>query len=112
MEIYFQTTKLRKQLTTAKEMVATHGRRRARLLQRRLSEIEASPNLYVLSRLPGPRLHPLKGNRRGQMSVDLDHPYRLLFVPDHDPVPELPSGGTDLRAITKVMIIEIADTHE
>ena len=46
------------------------------------------------------------------MSVDLDQPYRLLFVPGHDPVPELPSGGTDLLAITKVMIIEIADTHE
>ena len=112
MEIYFKTTKLRKQLTTAKTMVATLGPKRAKLLQQRLSEIEASPNLHVLSRLPGPRLHPLKGNRRGQMSVDLNHPYRLLFVPDHDPVPELPSGGTDLLAITKVMIIEIADTHE
>jgi len=112
MEIYFRTTKLRKQLTTTKAMVATHGSKRAKLLQQRLSEIEASPNLYVLSRLPGPRLHPLKGNRRGQVSVDLDQPYRLLFVPDHDPVPELPSGGTDLRAVTKVMIIEITNTHE
>ena len=46
------------------------------------------------------------------MSVDLDHPYRLLFVPGHDPVPELPSGGVDLRAVTKVIVIEIADTHE
>lgn len=112
MEIYFRTTKLSKQLTTAKTMVATHGTKRAKLLQRRLSEIEASQNLYVLGRLPGPRLHPLKENRRGQFSVDLDHPYRLLFVPDHDPVPELPSGGTDLRAVTRVMIIEIGDTHE
>ena len=112
MEIYFKTTKLRKQLTTAKTMVATHGPKRAKLLQRRLSEIEASPNLQVLSRLPGPRLHPLTENRRGQVSVDLDQPYRLLFVPDHDPVPELPSGGTDLRAVTKVMIIEITNTHE
>ena len=112
MEIHFRNTKLRKQLTTAKEMVATHGPKRAKLLQQRLSEIEASANLYILSRLPGPRLHPLKGNRRGQMSVDLDHPYRLIFVPDHDPIPELPSGGMDLRTITKVVIIEIVDTHE
>ena len=93
-------------------MVATHGPKRAKLLQQRLSEIEASPNLDVLDRLPGPRFHPLRGNRRGQLSVDLDHPYRLLFVPGHDPVPELPSGGTDLRLVTKIVVIEIADTHE
>ena len=49
MEIYFKTTKLRKQLTTAKTMVATLGPKRAKLLQQRLSEIEASPNLHVLS---------------------------------------------------------------
>ena len=112
MDIDFKTTRLKKQLTTAKDMVARHGRKRAKLLQQRLSEIEASPDLYVLSRLPGLRLHPLKGNRKGHMSVDLDQPYRLLFVPGHAPVPELPSGGTDLRAVTKVIIIEIADTHE
>lgn len=93
-------------------MVAKHGPKRARLLQRRLAEIRASANLGILGNLPGPRLHALTGNRRGQMSVDLDHPYRLILVPDHDPVPELPTGGTDLRKVARVMIIEIADTHE
>jgi proteic killer suppression protein len=112
MEIYFKNTRLRKQLTNEKAMVAKHGPKRASLLQQRLSEIEASANLDVLSRLPGPRFHPLTKDRRGQLSVDLDHPYRLLLVPEHDPVPELPSGGMDLRAITKVVIIEITDTHE
>lgn len=112
MEIWFKNKKLRKQLTTEKVMVATHGPKRAKLLRQRLSEIEASQNLEVLGRLPGARSHPLKENRRGQFSVDLDHPYRLIFVPDHDPIPELPSGGIDLRTITKVVIIEIADTHE
>ena len=29
------------------------------------------------------RLHELKGNRKGQLSFDLDHPYRLIFLPNH-----------------------------
>ena len=88
------------------------GAQRARLLKQRLTEIEASSTLAVLKLIPGPRLHPLKGNRKGQLSVDLDHPYRLIFVPNHDPVPELKSGGYDWSKITVITIIGIADTHE
>ena len=112
MEVDFKNKKLRKQLTTQKEMVREHGKRRAQLIQQRLSEIEASPNLYVLGLIPGPRLHPLKGDRKGQLSVDLDHPYRLILLPDNDPIPQLASGGINPQAITRVRILEIADTHE
>lgn len=111
MDIDFRTKKLEKQLTKTKELTKL-GPRRAQLVGQRLTEIEASSNLAVLKLIPGPRLHPLKGNRRGQLSVDLDHPYRLIFVPNHDPIPELESGGYDWSAITAVTIIEIADTHE
>jgi proteic killer suppression protein len=111
MRISFKNKKLCKQLTQSKELHKL-GPRRAGLVQRRLSEIEASDNLAVLKLLPGPRLHPLKGNRLGQLSVDLDHPYRLIFVPDHEPIPELEAGGMDWKAITAVKIIEITDTHE
>lgn len=80
--------------------------------QLRLSQIEAADNLFDLKKIPGPRLHSLKGNRFGQLSVDLDHPYRFIFVPDHDPIPELPSGGMDWNNVVKVKIMEITDTHE
>jgi proteic killer suppression protein len=112
MELHFKNRKLGKQLTTTKDMVRTHGKRRAELLQQRLSEMEAAPDLHVLGLLSGPRLHPLKGNRKGQLSVDLDHPYRLLFEPAHNPVPQMEDGGIDPRKITAVRILEIADTHE
>ncbi len=112
MEIRFKNKKLKKALTTKRDMVAKHGPRRAKLIQQRLSEIEAAPNLKILGLLPGPRLHPLKGNRKGMLSVDLDHPYRLLFRPDHEPFPQKDSGGLDPAAVTQVEILEIADTHE
>lgn len=111
MDINFRSKKLEKQLTSKKELNKM-GTLRAKLLKQRLTEIEASPTLSVLKLIPGPRLHPLKGNRKGQLSVDLDHPYRLLFVPNHDPVPELDSGGFDWGSITAITITGIADTHE
>lgn len=111
MRISFKNKKLCKQLTQSKELYKL-GSHRAKLVQRRLSEIQAADTLTVLKSLPGPRLHPLKNNRLGQLSVDLDHPYRLIFVPNHDPIPRLKSGGMNWDAVTAITIIEITDTHE
>lgn len=55
--------------------------------------------------------HELTGNRKGQLSMDLDHPYRLIFKPGHDPVPERSEGGLDWRAVTEITIIGVVDTH-
>lgn len=74
--------------------------------------MEAVENLARMKEIPGSRLHRLVGNRQGQLSVNLDGQYRLIFVPDHNPIPERPSGGRDWERINKVKIIEIADTHE
>jgi proteic killer suppression protein len=60
---------------------------------------------------PQARLHPLKGNRKGQFALDVKHPKRLIITPNHDPLPELPDGGTDLERVTKVLVIEIEDYH-
>jgi len=45
------------------------------------------------------------------MSVDLEHPYRLLFIPANDPVPVTGDGGLDRARVTEIEIVEIADTH-
>ncbi len=89
-----------------------HGEQRAKLLRRRLDELHAATNLEQLRPLPGPRCHELRGNRKGQLSVDLDHPYRLIFVPDHSPPPERDDGGLNWVQITKVLIIGVVDTHD
>jgi len=56
------------------------GDNMSKKLQRRLSELKAAGSLSEISYLPPPRLHALSGNRSRQFSVDLDHPYRLLFI--------------------------------
>jgi len=72
----------------------------------------AATTLEDIKRLPGPRCHELKGNRAGQLSVDLDHPYRLIFIPANAPLPEKPDGGLDWNQITAIEITGIEDTHE
>jgi proteic killer suppression protein len=58
------------------------------------------------------RCHELTGNRAGTLSLDLVHPYRLIFEPADEPVPRKPDGGLDWKRVTRIRILEVADTHE
>ena len=112
MDIYFADNKLGKIVNKYPKLVQKHGDRRACLIRQRLDEMNACDTLAVLRTLPGPRCHELKQNRAGQLSVDLDHPYRLLFRPYHDPIPVKIDGGLDWERVTAIEIIGIEDTHE
>lgn len=87
------------------------GTRRGYLVIQRLDEMRAADMLELLRSLPAARCHELAGNRKGQLSVDLEHPYRLIFEPAHNPVPQKADGGLDWTRVTAVMILEITDTH-
>lgn len=56
--------------------------------------------------------HELKGELAGVLSLDLRHPYRLLFEPADEPVPVKPDGGLDWAGVTTVRILGVEDTHE
>ncbi len=87
------------------------GAKRARRLQQRMMELKAAISLDDISRLPPARCHELTGNRKGQLSVDLEHPYRLLFIPANNPLPETKNGGLDWSGVTEIEIIGVVDTH-
>jgi len=61
--------------------------------------------------LPG-RCHELLHDRALQLSIDLDHPYRLIFEPADEPIPTKPDGGIDWNKVTALRILGIEDTHE
>src|SRR5712691_7017909 len=82
-----------------KRLQRIHGAQRAKLIRRRLDDLKAAPHLQVMRQLPG-RCHELKGNRAGQLSVDLDGPYRLVFSSAHDVMPEQADGGLDRTVVT------------
>jgi proteic killer suppression protein len=45
------------------------------------------------------------------LSLDLDHPYRLLFRPVDD-LPPGPGGGLDWSTVSAVVVVGIVDTHD
>ncbi len=111
MRIEFLSTKMRKACSSDKAMRKAWGDAAAKKLQTRLAELEAAVNLDDVARTSPARCHELVGDRKGQLSVDLVHPFRLVFVPDHDPVPTKADGGLDWAQVTRVVILEVADTH-
>ena len=92
-------------------MVRKHGPARAKLIRRRLDDLKAAHCLNVMRNLPG-RTHELKGDRLGELSIDLDGPFRLIFRPEKQLPPAKVDGGLDWKEVTAIMILEVADTHE
>lgn len=111
MEIEFRSKRLEKECNQRSLCVKAHGLDRATRLSRRLDSLQAATCLEDLRNAPG-RLHELTMNRKGQLSMDLDHPYRLIFTPNHNPIPTRPEGGMDWSQISSVMILGIEDTHD
>ena len=111
MELSFANRKLAKELADEKPIMRTHGTDNGRRICQRLAQLMAAENLETLRLLPQTRAHELTGDRAGQISVDVRHPYRLLLLPDHDEVPRKADGGLDWPRVTKVKILGIVDTH-
>lgn len=111
MEIYFKSKKLQIICSEEREGIKKLGDKCAKKLRQRMIELYAANCLADISHLPPPRLHELTGDRKGTYSVDLLHPYRLIFEPADEPLPMLETGGLDKERVCEVLILEIADTH-
>lgn len=110
MKIAFDDRRLAKECSDYRRLVRRQGERRAKLIRRRLGQLRAAMTLTDLRYLPGARCHELTGDRAGQLSVDLDHPYRLIFVAA-EPVPTKADGGLGWNQVTAVIILGVEDTH-
>ena len=110
MEVNFERQRLAQICNDGRQMVRKFGSERTKILQRRLSQLAAADSLEELRNLPG-RCHELFADRKGQISLDLDGPHRLIFRPTDDPPPSKDDGGLDWGAVTTVTILDITDTH-
>ena len=110
VNIVFKNNKLRKLCSEGVAITRKWGAVQAKRLRQRLDDLHAAPNLDVMRMLPG-RCHELTGTQSGQLSLDLEHPYRLVFEPANDPVPAKPDGGLDWKSVTAVRILKVEDTH-
>jgi plasmid maintenance system killer protein len=112
VDIEFASNSLAKDCNDDRRLVKRYGKGCAERIRRRLDELHAASCLDDMRALPQCRCHALIGDRAGQLSVDVEHPRRLIFVPAYDPLPISESGGgLDWCRVTAVRILEITDTH-
>ncbi len=111
MAILFRTKKFRKQCNNHALLIRAYGSRCAKLIRRRLEELRAANSLEDIRSFPQARCHELKGGHGGKLSVDLEHPYRLLFRPANEPIPQKTDGGLDWAQVTVIEILGVEDTH-
>jgi toxin HigB-1 len=111
LQISFVDKKLENVCQDQRLLIKTHGQIRAKKINQRLASLKAAETLADIRNFPG-RCHELKGDRAGQLALDLDHPYRLIFVPDHNPTPRKTDGGLDWQAVTAVCLLDVEDYHD
>lgn len=111
MDITFRDKALKKYANDDRHAVRKLGTKRAQVYKQRLDDLRASKSLEDVRNLPG-RYHELTENRKGQWACDLDHPYRLIFVPHEEPIPEDEHRRYLWIEIEGVEIVEITNYHK
>lgn len=111
MEIFFKNAKLAKCLNEEARLKKEFGERNAKEIRLRLAVLVSAPTLAHVPTVPPDRCHLLKGKYAGCYAVDAAHPFRIVFQPEHDPVPKKADGGVDLQKVTAITILEIVDYH-
>lgn len=111
MKFSFSSNKFERQLSSEKEMNKAFGHVMP-TLKRRLTLLSSVACLADVPHTKPEGRHELVGDRKGHFAVWVSKNYRLIFKPDHDPVPLRADGGFDLHAITAVKFVAIEDYHD
>lgn len=111
MRIVFKSRKLEKLANSDRDAQKALGKQGARKLRLRLDELDAALTLNDMRALPAARCHELKGDLKGSLAVDLHGGWRVVFEPDHDPVPSKEDGGLDWASVDAIVVTNIADYH-
>lgn len=109
LDILFSNAREAALYNDSKKLRLKHGDKRAKIIRRRLDELHAANTLQDLQGIG--RCHEWKEDKDFIISIDLDGPYRLLFVPAHDPLPTKSDGGLDRDRVLAIRIIGINDPH-
>jgi plasmid maintenance system killer protein len=114
MEIRVSDRKLREAVQDESARTKRYGADMAKKLTLRLASLRAAASLAVFwPPKSGPeRCHELKGELAGVFSVDLNQPYRLLFIPDETKPGDRSDEQRRWGFITAIELTGIEDTHE
>ena len=110
IDIAWSDPKLQKCCASDKAGQRRWGADQWKALRLRLVSLEVAPTLADMDGVPG-NCHQLGADRAGEFAISLRGSYRLVFIPDHDPLPLLPDGGINRALVTKIVITEVVDYH-
>ena len=110
MDIKISDRKLRKAIKSERKLQREYGKMRAEKILERMEELERANTLEDLRIGPG-NYHELTDDRKGQWACNLDQPYRMIFIPQEDPIPTDEHGRYIWIEIEGVEITEITDYH-
>jgi proteic killer suppression protein len=110
MDITFSKNKIKKYANNDTFRKKNLGAISAKRFTQRLEDLEATENLEECRNLPG-KYHELVGNRKGQWACNLEHPYRLIFTPHENPIPENKDGQYLWIKIEGIELLEVEDYH-
>ncbi len=111
MNIVFARRKLEMTFNSQTALKRAFGDRMARTIAMRMAVLRHARTLGMVPVTKPDRRHQLEGSRSGQYAVNLVHPHRLVFEPNHDPVPRKEAGGIDTDQVTAITVIEVIDYH-
>ena len=110
MKIRYQTRKLEKSVESLSAIKKNYGDR-ARKLSQRLDDLASVVNLEAMRSFSSFHCHELTGNRQGELAIDLTPNHRIIFLPDHDPLPRKEDGGLDWIRVTGIVIVAIGEDY-
>jgi proteic killer suppression protein len=110
IDISWADRKLEKACSAEASGMRRWGADQWKILKRRLASLRASQALKDMAGVPG-HCHRLTEDRRGAYAITLNGPYRLIFEPDHEPLPLMADGLVDEALVTRVRVLEVVDYH-
>jgi plasmid maintenance system killer protein len=110
LKITFKNRKLEKTLTDPTSLAKSHGSL-AKKIHQRLTELGDAESLEVMKTILAAKCHELSGSKKGEFAVTISANFRLIFEPNHQPIPRKPDGGLDWKEITDIQVNEIIDYH-
>ena len=111
MDITFKNQSLANLINSEKALRKKFGEECGRKIMRRMAVLSAAPSLAEVPTQPPEKCHMLKADRKGQFAVEAHKQYRIVFIPNHDPIPTKPDGGIDLTEVTAIVILNVEDYH-
>ena len=110
MNISYKNRKLEKSVASLSVIKATYGTR-AKLVNQRKNELEAATSLQIMRAIPAANCHVLTGNLDGKLAVDISGNYRIIFEPNHNPIPLLIDGGLNWSLVTDIKVLAIGEDY-